>query len=62
MSEHTSFELPNGLTVTSDPKKHSTPDICEDCGVLYYFAGHFCTERETSKAFKRALQGYYDGE
>lgn len=58
------FELGNGLTIDAEnPETHEKPGICGECGVLYYFGGHFCVEKnKPSKAFKRGMKGYYDGE
>jgi len=58
------YELENGLTINAaNPKTHDKPGYCSKCGVFYYFAGHYCVEEnKPSKAFKRAIQGYYDGE
>lgn len=55
------FTLRNGLNIDAEnPEYHVKPEFCSECKVFYYFGGHLCTER--SKAFKRGMQGYYDGE
>ena len=59
------YDLGNGLTIDAEqPDNHKTPELCGKCGVMFYYAGHFCVaeQPEPSKAFKRAIQGYYDGE
>jgi len=59
-----SYDLGNGLTIDADnPDRHDKPTLCKKCRVIYYFGGHYCVnENQPSKAFKRAIQGYYDGE
>jgi len=59
-----SYELGNGLTIDAEnPETHEGPQFCEKCDILYYFGGHYCPEEnKPSKAFKRGIQGYYDGE
>lgn len=58
------YELGNGLKINAkNPETHVKPQYCGRCDVLYYFGGHYCTEKnKPNKAFKRAIQGYYNGE